>query len=193
MAEKLSGELKQAVKELPDKEKDKLLLRLIPKNEMLVRQLEFRLLENSETTDLRREELKERIENHVSIYPDRFYSPGYLLVHMREISGLITRHVTITKDKHGEVELNLLMLTEMLERNHDSLLNAHWYEMIKLDEYIVRRTLKLLKLTEKIHEDYRIEFAGNMQRLGHLIGNQPTTMKAAINNMLDVNHLIFFE
>lgn len=190
---KLSDELKDAIKALPEKEKDKLLLRLIPKNELLVRQLEFKLLEDASTTYVRREELKEEVEGHVSSYPDHFYSPGYLLTHMREISGLITRHVNITKDKTGEIELNLFMLTEILERNEANLLNHNRYHRIKFDEYVVKRILKLLKLTEKIHEDYRLEFADNMQKLGQLLINQPTTMEVAINNMLDVNDLLSFQ
>jgi hypothetical protein len=193
MALTLSDELKKAIKALPDKEKDKLLLRLIPKNELLVRQLEFKLLEDASTTYVRREELREKVEEHVSNYPDHFYSPGYLLTHMREISGLITRHKNITKDKTGEIELNLFMLTEILERNHDNLLKYDRYYMMKFDDYVVKRILKILKLLEKIHEDYRIEFTANMQKLGHLLANQPTTMKMAINNMLDVNDLLSFQ
>lgn len=190
---KLSEELKNAIRAMPDKEKIKLLFRLIPKNEILVRQLEFKLLEDSNTTDLHREELKELLEKHLSIYPDRFYSPGYLLVHMREMSGMITRHVTIRKDKMGEIELHLLILTEVLERNQKILQQYDKYQMMKLDEYVVKRIQKLLKLSEKIHEDYRVEFSGDMQKLGHLLDNQPTTMKTAINHMLDANWLIHFQ
>ena len=39
-------ELKEAIIRLPQKEKDKLLIRLINKDQMLIKQLHFQLLEN---------------------------------------------------------------------------------------------------------------------------------------------------
>ena len=41
-----------------------------------------------------------------------YYSPGYLLLELRSISGRITQHVKTTKDKYGEVALNCLLLNQ---------------------------------------------------------------------------------
>jgi len=189
---KLSDDLKAAIKALPEKEKDKLLLRLIPKNDLLVHQLEYRLLEDSETMLLRREELKSAIANHMAIYPENYYSPGYLLMTLRELSGKINLHVAITKDKIGEISLNLYMLTEILERNKGALMAAHSFSKTTFDEYVVKRTLKLLKLLSSIDEDYYVDFQEEVNKLGRLIGSQHTLMKASIYSGLDVNHLLQF-
>ena len=190
--EKLSNDLKIAIKELSHKEKDKLLLRLIPQNELLVRQLEFNLLENGETTESRKIELREEVIERAKIYPDRFYSPGYLMMHMRDMSGYITQHVSVTKDKLGEVELNLIMLISFFGNNKTVLAHQGFNNVFKLNEYVVKRVLKLLKLIEKLDQDYYIEFQEDMQTIGQLIGEHDTTMRVAIQNGLDVNLLLHF-
>tara|TARA_B100000809_G_scaffold170920_1_gene168226 strand:- start:182 stop:769 length:588 start_codon:yes stop_codon:yes gene_type:complete len=190
--EKLSDELKRAIKELPSSEKDKLLLRLIPQNSLLVRQLEFKLLEESATTDTRKEELKENIETAAKSYPDYYYSPGYLMMHMRDMSGYISNHVSVTKDKVGEIELNLIMLVEFIGNNKMKLLHEDFTRVYKLNEYVIKRILKIFKLLEKIDEDYHIDFQENMQKIGLLIGEQDAMMRVAIQNGLDVNLLLNF-
>jgi hypothetical protein len=189
---KITEELKAAIKSLPEKEKDKLLIRLIPKNSLLVQQLEYKLLENSETMLSRREDLKDAISKRIEIYPEYYYSPGYLLLELRDLSGMINLHLNITKDKIGEIELNLYMLNEILSRNISKLMTAEWYSKIKFEEYIVKRAIKLLKLTKTMDHDYYIDFQDDFHELGKLIGKQPTTMKVAINTGLDVNHLLHF-
>ena len=93
---KLSDELKEAIASLTHKEKDKLLFRLIAKDYALVKKLEFELLEDGETKDERRQELYEMIEAEFARY--HYYSPGYLLLLLRSISGAIGRHLKTTKD-----------------------------------------------------------------------------------------------
>ena len=183
---KLSDDLKKAISQLPDKEKDKLLFRLLPKNEPLVRQLEFNLLEAGDTTILRREELKEQMAYTWKFYPENYYSPGYLMMQLRDMSGLISRHVKTTKDKIGEVELNLYMILEAFSRNESQLLEATPRKMQKFNEYVVKRVLKILKLIEKLHEDYRLEFEDDLIRLAELIENQPNTMQVASQLELDI-------
>src|SRR5438045_2886994 len=111
----LSPQLKKAIKELSDTEKDKLLLRLLPKNPDLCNRLEYELVENSETQEERRDKLAEEIKAKMN---EEAYSPGFIMMDMRYLSGDITRHVKTTKDKYGEVSLALLMLRECLEK-HD--------------------------------------------------------------------------
>ena len=50
---------------------------------------------------------------------NNFFSPGYLNMDIRFLSGYITEQIKVTKDKLGEVSLNLLMLNKILERNND--------------------------------------------------------------------------
>ncbi|CAN5599429.1 hypothetical protein BH23BAC1_BH23BAC1_51160 [soil metagenome] len=185
---KISEDLKKAIKELPEKEKDKLLIRLIPKNSLLVQQLEYKLLEFSETMLSRRGEVKDSISKNLEKYPDYYYNPGYLLMDMRDMSGMINLHVNITKDKLGEIELNLFMLNEILGRNQTKLKYADYYEMIKFNEYIVKRGIKLLKLVKAIDEDFQVDFQQGFQELGNLIESQSSIFKTARDLGLDINH-----
>lgn len=189
MRAKLSDALKEAISLLPDKEKDKLLFRLIPKDAALVKKLEFELLE-ADTMELRREELKEQLARVWTRYPAAFYSPGYLMMQLRDMSGAISRHVKTTKDKVGDVELNLYMLVEAFDRNEDELRKASSYKMAKFNEYVVKRVLKLLKQLNKLHEDYILEFQEDFNTLGALMKKQPNTMKVATSLGLEVDDLL---
>lgn len=189
---KLSDDLKAAIKALPEKEKDKLLLRLIPKNDLLVYQLEYRLLEDGETMVQRREEVKDKISKNIPTESEMSYSPGYLLMILRELSGIINLHVAVTRDKLGEIGLNLYMLNEVISNNIEGLLAADKYSKLTFDEYVVKRAIKLLKLVSTVDEDYHVDFQEDFHKLGKLISKQHSTMKIAIYSGLDVNHLLHF-
>lgn len=60
-------ELKDAVLNLSQKEKDKLLVRLVSKDKMLMKQLHFQLLENNDDLEDRIESLKESIHDLFSV------------------------------------------------------------------------------------------------------------------------------
>ena len=105
----LTDEQKAMVRELPAREKDKLLLRLIAKDALLLEQLTFVHLEHGETADERHGELLDFL--HEALGAERAYSPGELMMAMRRVSGYVTRHARVTKDKRSEVEL----ITEMLK------------------------------------------------------------------------------
>jgi len=190
---KLSEELKAAIKRMPIAEKDKLLLRLIPKNDDLVRKLEFELLEGGDTAELRRDELKEEFTALFNNYPRAFYSPGYLMMDLRDCSGAITKHVKATKDKVGEIELNLLMLVQALERNEEKLQNSPARKLDTFNNYVIKRAVKIMGLIDKQHEDYRIDFQDHVQKLGQLIKNQPIMNKSTLYLGLNVEYLIEFE
>ncbi len=83
---------------MPQKEKDKLLLRLITKDSTLTDKLFFELIEDSATIPERREAIMGRITRISKIIQD---SPGWILMDMRNLSGDITYHVKVTKDKVG--------------------------------------------------------------------------------------------
>ena len=185
----LSPELKKAISAMPSKEKDKLLYRLIAKDQMLVRQLEFKLLEGSDTMEERREELKAEMTKAIAYYAKNFYSPGYLLMDLRGASGVINKHVKITKDKYGEIALNFHMLNTTFELLGERIKQFPPNKCYTFNAYVVSRTLKLLKLLGKLHEDYQLDFKEDMQQLGEYIGGNHYLMKEAIRNMLDVNWL----
>ncbi len=173
---------------LSGKEKDKLLFRLIAKDAALIKRMEFELLEDGETIDERREEIYKAIDKGFATY--RFYSPGYLLLVLRSISGDINRHVKTTKDKYGEVQLNFLMLNKSLSLFGDKIRQAHPHKSRTFNAYVVKRSIKLLQLLGKMHEDYILDFQDDMTQLGQHIENQPRMSQLAENLGLDVGRLL---
>lgn len=186
---KLTPELKKAISALSSKEKDKLLFRLIPKDEILVAQLEHLLLEESATVEFRRDALRDIIDKSLNRAANNYYSPGYLLLDIRSISGRINRHVKITKDKYGEVELNLFMLNRTLELLGGQLRFASPWHSRTLNEYMAKRILKLLKLLEKIPEDYHADFRPGFQELADALEQQGNFTRVAKNLQLDLRTL----
>ena len=182
-------EFKEALINLPAKEKDKLLLRLLKKDIPLVNRLYYELLD-TRTVDDRRLEIEIFVKGRIESFSEHAYSPGYLMMELREISGNITEHVKITKDKFGEVSLNLLMLNKTLELNNASILEATQFKARKLSMYVIARAFKILILIQKLHEDLLLDFSSDLKKLGKLISENHYLMKTAIQNGLDVNWLI---
>ena len=187
---KLTVEFKKSVSQMASAEKDKLLFRLLAKESALVEKLTFQLLENGNSTEERRDEVSEIILHNLERYQARFYSPGYLLLQIRSLSAEITRHVKTTKDKYGEVQLNLFMLNKTLELYNEKVISFEPNRSRTFNEYVVKRTLKIYTLLGKLHEDYLIDFKEDLQKLGKAIGSNDSMMRIAIYNMLDVNWLL---
>ena len=183
---KLSDKLKEAIKLMPVREKDKLLLRLVAKNPILVEQLYFQLIEGKEAVENRRQQLSNQIIEDVRASADYFYSPGYLLLNLRDISGSINHHVKVTKDKYGEIELNLLMLNQTFSLLATNLQSFSERKSKTFDEYVVKRTQKIIKLLDHMHEDVRFDFRDSLRNLLMNINQQLTTSKVAIDLGLDV-------
>jgi len=184
-------EFKKALQLLPDSEKDKLILRLLKRDLNLANKLRFELVDTESVQD-KREQLKNRIIRRIQLATDRYYSVGYLLMDIRDISGEINQHVAITKDKIGEISLNCLMLQQMLELNNERIGAEKYGKAYTLCIYIIARIFKILMLIQKQHEDLHLEFNEDIATLGKLIGNNHHLMKTAILNGLDVNWLIEF-
>ena len=188
----IDPELKKALQLLPEAEKDKLILRLLKHDLHLANQLRFALVETDSVQD-KREELKKRIIKRIELVTERYYSVGYLLMDVRDISGEINEHVSITKDKLGEISLNCLMLRQLLELNNERIGAETYGKAYTLCIYIIARIFKILMLIQKQHEDLHIEFSEDIETIGKLIGKNHLLMKTAIQNGLDVNWLIQFE
>ena len=185
----LSDELKKEISLLTSKEKDRLLFRLLPKDSKLVDQLQYKLVEEESTLEFRRDDIREYIQEYIDKYPNRYYSPNYLRLSLRDISGRITYHVAITKDKLGEIEFNLMMINGYLAKNKSKLAKEPQYMVDKLFDYIVKRAIKLVKLVDALHEDYRLEFADEMQELADHINSLDHLASEAKYQQFDVNQL----
>ena len=157
----LSANLKRAVVEMPEKEKDKLLMRLITKDPILTERLEYELVEEKSTLDYRRQLIRDLTDRTAKLDPD---TAGWLMMDMRTVSGYITRHVKVTKDSYGEVDLTLHMLNAFLD-NHLGLLKTLNGRTEKCAQYVAKRTDMLLKKLNKLDPDYFMEFEKGMNRL----------------------------
>lgn len=184
----LSSELKAAIADLPDKEKNRLLYRLIPKDDLLVDQLIYKLLEEGETQEERRENLQLEIRERLNRV--RFHSPGYLLLDLRAISGSITRHVRTTKDKYGEIVLNFFMLNHALELMGKQITSAGPHKSRTFDIYLVKRAAKLLVLLDKIHLDYQLDFEEQLRKLGQHLRRQPNALRRSNELGIDLTRYL---
>lgn len=157
----ISKELKEVILLMPAKEKDKLLLRLIGKDDNLIQRLEFELLEEGLTIDDRRNDIKKSIEK---LYKQSAYSSGYLMMDMRYVNSEITQHVKTTKDKYGEVELTLLLLNECFEK-HLKWIEKYSSKSDTLAAYVAKRTEFVLNKVTKLHPDIQFEFEEGLNLL----------------------------
>lgn len=181
-------EFKEAISNLPSKEKDKLIFRLLKKDLVLANRLMFELV-SADSVDQRRDKVKKQIQIKINNAYERFYSVGYLNMDVREISGMISEHVSTTKDKFGEAHLNLWMLNQILEQNKPRILSVTPGKARKFCVAVIARAFKIMMLVNKLHHDYFIEFQDDLVLLGNLIAETPYLMNAAINNGLDINWL----
>lgn len=154
--------LKKEILQLPANEKDKLLLRLIAKDQDLVERLHFVLIEHEATTEERRLEIKEKIAFTAAGHYPR--PDGWLLKTMRGLSLAITHHVKITKDKYGDIELNLYLLTTFFDVQPSS------FAVLTRDNdqicaYVAKKADSILKKLTKVESDYYIEFEEDVNRI----------------------------
>jgi hypothetical protein len=183
---KFEQDFKDALLRLPEKEKDKLLLRLLKKDLSLANQLYFQLVETRSVEELRTE-VETKIIKFLKNRGNHFYSPGVLMMVLRDVSGMINEHVSNTKDKYGDPYLNCIMLTYSLQANRVHLLNCTKYESFKLNTYIVARIFKILTQVKALHEDLQFDFQELFENLLVEMAEIPTLMDATIYHGLDLN------
>lgn len=191
--EKDEKQFKQTLSELSHKEKDKLIWRLLRKDWYLREQLYFEMVD-SRTVEELREDTTELVKTKV----EKLGYEGAYMAQMqrfiRYVSSDITHHVRITKDKYGEIELNLLMLNELLEQHTVFIINSdsEKYKR-KLFLYIVNRIFRSMVQLQKIHEDLRLDFQEAFQQLGKSIMLINELFELAEENGLELNWLTDFD
>lgn len=185
-------EFKEAIQNLPSAEKDKLILRLLKKDLVLANQLLFQLVD-TDSVDQKRDFVEKELTRYLNKSIVRYYSIGIFLMEMRFCSGKINDHVRITKDKVGEISLNIQLLTESIQHIKLYILNTKPRDNYTTCIYIIARTFKILLLIKAQHEDLHLEYRKTVIKLGQLIGENDVLMQYAIHNGLDVNWLLRYE
>lgn len=182
-------DFKKALQELSEKEKDKLILRLLKRDLDLAKKLYFELVDTDTIEDKRRM-MEISISNYIKRFSENYHSLDYIAREMRTVSGKISHHVKITKDKFGEISLNLQMLNEVIEQNTFSLAHSKPQKSTKFYNYVIVRAFKILLLIKTLHEDFLLDFKQDLERLGILISNNKMLLRTAKYNSLDINWLI---
>lgn len=156
--------LKKAVLDLPQQEKDKLLVRLVGKDELLVKQLHFQLLEDETDLEERVNVVKQQLQllfERITDYIENvnaYHNAHQLMGELKYGSGIINEHFSVTKDKMSEVQLRLLLISQSFE-HFDKLFEFHPYgRNDKLLNYQAGRIRYLLGKYETLHEDLQFEF-----------------------------------
>ncbi|ASS48772.1 MAG: hypothetical protein A3D31_06485 [Candidatus Fluviicola riflensis] len=186
---KFEQDFKDAISELSDKEKDKLILRLLKRDIPLAKRLYFELV-STQTAEELRSEMETRLKQGLRHVAHSHFGLGDLMMELRGLSGEISAHVNTTKDKVGEVSLSLLLVNQALQDfipriDRSSPVKAH-----KLCIYIVSKCFKILILIQALHEDYLVEFREDLEQLGKLIWQSRNLSHTAIHNGLDLNWLL---
>ncbi len=173
---KIAKELKEAICQMPQNEKDKILLRLIAKDQMLIARLEHELFGDENDTKSLAEEIKEDIDRVMNYDHD---TPGWLMMAMRNINGDITRHVKITKDKTGEIELTLYLLSTTFKKQ-GKFLEKYAYRADKFGGYVCKRMDFVLKKLIKLHPDLQFDYKNEVEFLLDFLNTSPATEEEAL-------------
>lgn len=169
--------LKQEILGLPEKEKNQLLIRLINKDQVLIEQLHFRLLEDEHDLIQRFDDLKSEIETALSdnfkmIMNARYADKGKLYLRLiRGLSSKINHYSKVTKDTYGEIRLRtvLLILSTLKFQSIQSEDSVIGY---KARLYQVSKIKTMITLFGKLHEDLKYDYSTEFYKdLEHVIHN----------------------
>ena len=163
-------DLKAAITDIPPKEKDKLLLRLIAKDKVLTEHLHFKLLEDESDLDDRHKALTEEINEAIDILNTmRKPTSKEALLIMRKLNGKVNHHYKVTKDPNTEVELRLHLLAHLPIGYNEGLFSPLAKFNERLKTYFLRTSLALYKKYIKLHEDLQYdlkdEFNGLLEKI----------------------------
>lgn len=189
---KFNDDFKAALSQLPSVEKDRLLWRLIKRDKLLARRLEFELLAPYDAID-KRNELADLIRKEIAYFSERGWRLAEILTQCRGFSGDITRHVYVTKDKIGEISLNFVLLQEALDILNNPLYKFSWRHAQRYITYMINKLYRTCMLINKLHVDYHIELEDDAHRLGKIIGANDNLMKQMTQVKFDLNWLLEFD
>jgi len=189
--------LKEAILNQSQKEKDKLLIRLINKDEKLIQQLHFSLLENEEDLIERIQIVKaelekvfERTEKEIS-KKTLNYKHKELTGYLKVASGLVNEHALITKNKESELDLRLLILEETFDTFYNLYQdNCIGYKADLHFMYQATRIKAVVTLYDKLHEDLQFEYC---ERLSIIMKFVHTSILSDYLLQLNINYLNYIE
>jgi len=154
--------LKMEIRSLPEKEKDKLLLRLIAKDKVLVEHLHFKLLEDESDLIVRANKLHEEIDERIEeMQHTRKLSSKEAMLKMRKLNGSISHHFKVTKDVTTEMELKIHLLKLMPIDFREGVVSPMYRFNEKLNIYFVKSSIAVWNKFKKLHEDVQFDLSAD--------------------------------
>ena len=177
---KLTPKQREMLLALPLKEKDKLLLRLVAKEPMLLEQLSFEHLEKGRTADERANELRTMMREQIPSYAGHL-TPGEVMMGLRSLSGDISRYKRVTKDKFGELDLMLEGLSLALGV-HVRPMRKRYPQQARWDKlamYVAKRLKTTIDQASKLHPDLWLELEPRVNKVLDILHDTPELRGAA--------------
>jgi len=155
-------DLKNAITDLPVKEKDRLLLRLIAKDKVLTEHLHYKLLEDETDLESRKEHIKIVVEDQVTDLKQ--LNAKEALVKVRKMITTVNHFYKVTKDPIGEVELKIFILNRVPFDYKRSTLGYRDY-MILFSTFYLKTVAVTINKYKKLHEDLQYDLSEDLNNL----------------------------
>lgn len=171
--------LKAEILALPQKEKDKLLLRLVARDKVLTERLHVSLLENESDLIERVAVIKNEISTISKALKQLNKVNGKdVLMNLRKLAKIIAHFEKVTKAHFEEVELRVFLGNqipgEQILRFDATAKNNEQH----FTNYVVKYTLVTIKKFEKLHEDLQFDLKADLNQLLRHIYNRNTAITA---------------
>jgi hypothetical protein len=186
----IDKEFKQELSLLPEKEKDKMVLKLLRRDKKLAKRLHYELIGDFSKEDLQNEFEESLISTFKRIKAYNF-KPGYLSMALRGLSSEISSYLFTTKDKYGEALMNLFLMNKSFEYFSEEVDKYSGTDKgRKLAVYIVNKTFNLRVAINKQDPDLYTDFAEELRTLGKYFGKNDGIMQTCIYHGFDPNWLL---
>ncbi|WP_225872807.1 hypothetical protein [Pedobacter frigoris] len=154
------------IRSLPEKEKDKLLLRLIAKDKVLTEHLHFKLLEDEGDLVQRHQKLHSIIDQSIQdlLWVQKPTSKEVML-RMRRLNGMISHHFKVTKDVLTEIELRIHLLNNLPIVFKEGVFSPMHKFNEKLNVYFVKSAMSVLGKYMKLHEDIQFDLKESLNEV----------------------------
>lgn len=175
---RLSKEFKQAIKEIPVGELQKLVMQFASKNREIYNIVNIQYVNGSDAENEFFEETKEKIIAEIYFISDRGIIQKNVAKAITKSVGYINHFSKVTKNKVREAELLLCLLNGAF-KHYANELGTCW---TVFDSKLAITTNRLYNLvSKKLHKDYLIEYSEPMNRFLKILHTQSNHLDYVYN------------
>ncbi|RZK49861.1 MAG: hypothetical protein EOO99_03680 [Pedobacter sp.] len=168
-------QLKREILGLPEKERDRLLLRLIAKDKILTERMHFLLIEGEDSIGTRVDDLKVHLDEIMEMASGYERSDAGALIKLIRLGMKDINHFyKVTKSKYEMLSLKLYFLNVVnLGQLKSTFLRSQMKSEL-LYKYLIKTTLTIHKSVATLHPDLQFDLAAlGEQWLAHLHAYAP--------------------